>query len=211
MVEESFCYVRERREFGRQCFFVDESRITIDMRPDPELMRNFIPRDPVDKTVQKSSQMAFSDANTEEIPIATSGINHYEGGWPKDVNPLDEEQTYRFRKRIERDESYVSELNELLGPMKHYLNQNNVGNIYENFFVEMDGVYELSEFKAEIGQAFVEIRPENAAVSSLSFSMNGQTMAASYCNLGYQSKQINPCFSHIWDIGREKFFCKTTV
>lgn len=35
------------------------------------------------------------------------GMNHTEGGWPREVNPTDEEQTLRFRKKIEKDETYI--------------------------------------------------------------------------------------------------------
>jgi dynein intermediate chain 2 len=34
-------------------------------------------------------------------------MNHNEGGWPREVNPTDEEQTLRFRKKIEKDETYI--------------------------------------------------------------------------------------------------------
>lgn len=34
-------------------------------------------------------------------------MNHTEGGWPREVNPADEEQTLRFKKKIEKDEMYV--------------------------------------------------------------------------------------------------------
>lgn len=34
-------------------------------------------------------------------------MNHIEGGWPKDMNPADPEQTLRFRKKIEKDEKYI--------------------------------------------------------------------------------------------------------
>lgn len=36
----------------------------------------------------------------------TSGMNHTEGGWPKDVNIADEEQTKRYRRKVEKDEGY---------------------------------------------------------------------------------------------------------
>lgn len=35
------------------------------------------------------------------------GMNHTEGGWPREINPTDEEQTLRFKKKIEKDESYI--------------------------------------------------------------------------------------------------------
>lgn len=38
---------------------------------------------------------------------STSGINHIEGGWPKDINMNDPEATQRYRRKIEKDESYI--------------------------------------------------------------------------------------------------------
>lgn len=34
-------------------------------------------------------------------------MNHTEGGWPKDINPAEVEQTIRFRKKVEKDEHYI--------------------------------------------------------------------------------------------------------
>jgi len=34
-------------------------------------------------------------------------MNHTEGGWPKDINPAEVEQTIRYRKKIEKDEAYI--------------------------------------------------------------------------------------------------------
>ena len=38
----------------------------------------------------------------------SKGINHTEGGWPKDVNCLEAEQVVRYRKKVEKDISYVN-------------------------------------------------------------------------------------------------------
>ena len=35
-------------------------------------------------------------------------MNHTEGGWPKDINPAEVEQTIRFRKKVEKDENYIA-------------------------------------------------------------------------------------------------------
>lgn len=45
--------------------------------------------------------------------METRGINHVEGGWPKDVNPLELEQTIRFRKKVEKDENYINTIMQL--------------------------------------------------------------------------------------------------
>lgn len=52
-------------------------------------------------------------ANTERFEMETRGINHVEGGWPKDVNPLELEQTIRFRKKVEKDENYINAIMQL--------------------------------------------------------------------------------------------------
>lgn len=41
------------------------------------------------------------------------GVNHVEGGWPKDVNPQELEQTIRFRKKVEKDENYINAVMQL--------------------------------------------------------------------------------------------------
>jgi dynein intermediate chain 2 len=51
--------------------------------------------------------------NTERFETDTRGINHTEGGWPKDVNPQEIEQVMRFRKKVEKDEMYVNTIMQL--------------------------------------------------------------------------------------------------
>ncbi len=51
--------------------------------------------------------------NTERFESESCGINHVEGGWPKDVNPQEMEQTIRFRKKVEKDESYLNSILQL--------------------------------------------------------------------------------------------------
>lgn len=46
--------------------------------------------------------------NTERYETESRGMNHTEGGWPKDINPAEVEQTIRFRKKVEKDDAYIS-------------------------------------------------------------------------------------------------------
>lgn len=45
--------------------------------------------------------------------MESCGVNHVEGGWPKDVNPQELEQTIRFRKKVEKDENYINTVMQL--------------------------------------------------------------------------------------------------
>lgn len=58
--------------------------------------------------------MSFQ-VNTERFETDTRGINHTEGGWPKDVNPQEVEQVMRYRKKVEKDENYIYTLQGLAG------------------------------------------------------------------------------------------------
>lgn len=53
--------------------------------------------------------------NTERFETGSRGINHTEGGWPKDVNPQELEQVTRFRKKVEKDEVYIQTIQNLGG------------------------------------------------------------------------------------------------
>lgn len=58
--------------------------------------------------VQSRFHFLFVQLNTACFQSVSCGINHVEGGWPKDINPQDMEQTIRFRKKVEKDESYIN-------------------------------------------------------------------------------------------------------
>ena len=51
--------------------------------------------------------------NTERFETESRGINHVEGGWPKDINSAEVEQTIRFRKKVEKEDHYVNALQQL--------------------------------------------------------------------------------------------------
>lgn len=52
-------------------------------------------------------------AQTIGSQTKSSGMFHFEGGWPKEINPKDEEATGRFRRRLEKDEDWAPKLRNL--------------------------------------------------------------------------------------------------
>ncbi len=59
--------------------------------------------------------------NTERFETESRGINHVEGGWPKDINPAEIEQTTRFKKKVEKDDAYINVIQNL-GGVSRFLN-----------------------------------------------------------------------------------------
>ncbi|NXE14387.1 DNAI2 protein, partial [Lophotis ruficrista] len=145
-MELMYVYTRKRREFGRPCSFSDRpATVEVDIPPDPSMASAFVLRNPVDSAVQHTSDMSEHEVNTERVEVESRGVNHVEGGWPKDVNPQEVEQTARFRKKVEKDENYVNTIVHLGTLMEHCVKQNNAINIYEEYF----GEEEMAEVEDE--------------------------------------------------------------
>ena len=72
------------------------------------LWLNYIDRNPVHRCIQVSAERSLHDVNTFRAEYLSQGMNHFEGGWPKDINPAENDQTMRFRKKIEKDDAYIN-------------------------------------------------------------------------------------------------------
>lgn len=65
------------------------------------------PSPPFPTTTTTHSPALTLQVNTIRYEMENRGMNHSEGGWPKDINPAEVEQTIRFRKKMEKDEVYI--------------------------------------------------------------------------------------------------------
>ncbi|XP_065708628.1 dynein axonemal intermediate chain 2 [Patagioenas fasciata] len=203
-MEITYTYTRKRSEFGRHCNFTDwPARVTVDIPPDPSMADNFIPQDPVDVAIQHSYDMSEHEVNTERLRTESRGVNHTEGGWPRDINPQEPEQTTRFRKKLEKEENYINTIVHLGSLMEHCVRQNNTVNIYEEYF----GEEETAEVEDEPPSAKIinTIRDPNvpkrtAARISWQPGTSGK-LAVAYCSLEFQPNVEDMSLdSYIWDL-----------
>ena len=87
--------------------------------------------------------------NTMRAEFISQGMNHAEGGWPKEINPTENDQTMRFRKKIEKDEKYLNTAMGLCGVMESCIKQNNAIEIYEDYFSGVDEATDCEEPRAK--------------------------------------------------------------
>ncbi|XP_064538768.1 dynein intermediate chain 3, ciliary [Drosophila montana] len=137
MYQNQVVLTRERRRFGRQCVFEDRNELMVSVHPSSRLRLKYIMGNPQTRSVQLSAVMAFSEMETENATYDEHGMYHYEGGWPKEVNMNDEEQTVRHRKKVERDDAWGDEVKELIRTTMNTARQNNAINIYNHFFDDL--------------------------------------------------------------------------
>ncbi|NXW93880.1 DNAI2 protein, partial [Alopecoenas beccarii] len=203
-MEITYTYTRKRSEFGRHCNFTDwPARVTVDIPPDPSMADNFIPQDPVNVAIQHSYDMSEHEVNTERLQAESRGVNHTEGGWPRDINPQEQEQTARFRKKLEKEENYINTIMHLGTLMEHCVRQNNTINIYEEYF----GEEEMAEVEDEPPSAKIinVIRDPNIpkrTATRISWQPGtSEKLAVAYCSLEFQPNVEDMSLdSYIWDL-----------
>ncbi|NWX93388.1 DNAI2 protein, partial [Nothoprocta pentlandii] len=216
-MEIVYVYTKKRSDFGRPCNFSERAaEVAVDIAPDPGAAAAFVPRNPVDAHVQHASDMSEHEVNTERVEVETRGVNHTEGGWPKDVNPHELEQTIRFRKKVEKDENYINTITHLGTLMEHCIKQNNAINIYEDYF----GEEEMAEVEDEppsaktinviskLTSVFHVLLPKRdpnitkRTATHLSWHPDGcKKLAVAYSSLEFQQNMKDMSFdSYIWDL-----------
>nr|XP_048302125.1 dynein axonemal intermediate chain 2 isoform X2 [Myodes glareolus] len=203
-MEIVYVYVKKRSEFGKQCNFSDrQAELNIDIPPNPELSSLYVERNPVDTGIQCSASMSEHEANTERFEMESCGVNHIEGGWPKDVNPQELEQTIRFRKKVEKDENYINAVMQLGSIMEHCIKQNNAIDIYEEYFDDEEGVEVTEEApSAKTINVFRDPQEIKRTATHLSWHPDGnKKLAVAYSCLNFQRAPVGMSHeSYIWDL-----------
>ncbi|XP_034439463.1 dynein intermediate chain 2, axonemal-like [Hippoglossus hippoglossus] len=197
-------YTKLRGELGRQCLFSDRpAELLVDVLPEPSLGQEFILKTPREQAQQVGRDMSEHQVNTERFESNSCGINHVEGGWPKDVNPEEMEQTIRFRKKVEKDESYINSVLQLASVMEHCIRQNNAVDIYQEYLEdeeEEEGIQEPPSAKTI--NVFRDPNEVKRTITGLSWHPDsGRKLAAAYSCLEFQKTSKDMSLdSYIWDI-----------
>lgn len=110
MNDLQYIYQKERRNFGKQCLFSDKKFLMVSIPSNHDEFNDYILRNPISEGTQLGRQFALSEVNTMSTTTESKGILHTEGGWPKDVNYQDSEQTLRYRRKLEKDDSYITQV-----------------------------------------------------------------------------------------------------
>ena len=134
-------YLKERKEFGRAATHLTST--------DPEglgefesnetLISGYAERNRVTLNMEAIPELSEHWVEPEMVAYTNHGMNHMEGGWPKDLDYTEKEQTLRYRKKVEKDEDYLRQVRDLVDVVDSSLMQNVAIDIYENYFTSAEG------------------------------------------------------------------------
>nr|XP_034190181.1 dynein intermediate chain 2, axonemal isoform X1 [Osmia lignaria] len=197
----NYTYTKKRQQFGKQCNFSNYQKVEADIKPHSEYMNNYIRVDPSTQGTQCGKIYSLHEVNTNTAKFKSSGMYHSEGGWPKDLNVKDTEQTVRYKRKIEKDELYIHTMLQLLPPMEQCVLQNNACNIYEQYFSYMKPTSLVQRAYSRTVNVYRDVLPIKRRVTHLSWSPDqGNRFAASYCTNNFRTGVNDKPLSYIWDV-----------
>ncbi|CAG5025617.1 unnamed protein product [Parnassius apollo] len=199
--EITYEYTKRRREFGKQTLFEDHGpEMCVSIPCNPNYYKNYILRNPVHVAIQNTSTMSEHWVNSVRAEYTNSGINHIEGGWPKDINMNDPEATQRYRRKIEKDDAYIHAVMHLGHSMEHNILQNNAVDMYQIYYSELPRIPPVEKSSCHTVNVYREPgirRP----VRSLSWQTDGGArLAAAHADVEFMRNNRTLQLSYIWDI-----------
>ncbi|CAK9822996.1 Dynein axonemal intermediate chain 2 [Anthophora retusa] len=195
-------YVKTRAEFGKQCIFdTFGPNLDVNIQPNPNDMNDYIKRTHCHVGVQHSKQLALHEIQTITTTKKNSGMYHFEGGWPKEINPRDEETVARFRRRIEKDDSWAPKLRGLFEDMEDSVLQNASVNIYEQYFDDMIPTPLVQPLGLRTANVYTDPETPKRPVTNISWSPDsGSRIAVCYCFLDYGRLPDYSKRMYIWQV-----------
>ncbi|CAH1182226.1 unnamed protein product [Phyllotreta striolata] len=202
-MEISYQYQKKRSDFGRQPLFSDKGPDLVDHYPsNRKIHKEFILKDPVSRSTQLAPVYAEHYLNTMSTIFKNTVCNHAEGGWPKDVNCFDEEQTKRYRRKIEKEDNYHHICMQLFKNMESCVLQNNAINIYQEYFEDLPQCPMIEKNSARTVNVYQDQTSPVRPVNHISWSPDNQTkFVVSHCNLAFQAIILKQSAnSYIWEV-----------
>lgn len=211
-MEIVYVYQKQRKDFGRHGEFTElDADVVCDIQPDDALAADFIDRNPRGSGCHCVPELSESEVNTERTLLKSQGTNHAEGGWPKDIDPAEQDQKDRYTKKVMRDEDFARTVKQLADRVDHIGKQNNAVDIYQDYFA---GEYIDHSSEPPTAKTLSVFRDPAAPLSNIKRTashiswqpQDGKKIAVAYCVLQFQRMPEGMSLSsYVWDISNPNF------
>jgi len=204
-MEITTLYQKERAQFGRpvNAFMPTEPQLIDEFPPEKELTGTYIERNPSLLDVQAIPEMSEHEVNTERFSYLSIGTLHTQGGWPKDIDPTEKDQTARYKKKVEKDEDYIRQVKNLADACEQSLMQNYAIDIYQDYFSGEYADHSSEPPSAKTLTVFKDPSEIKRTVADVSwYPDGGRKIAAAFSIMQFQDWRMEEMSlkSYIWDI-----------
>jgi len=203
----SIVYLKKRKAFGRATthLIITEPEPLGEFETNETLIASYPERTRVLLNVQAVPERSEHWVDPEHVDYQSHGMNHMEGGWPKDIDYTEKDQTARYRKKVEKDEEYLRQIKGLADGLEASLMQNNAVDIYENYF-EADGATDTTSNEAPSAKTLAAFKDpseiKRTACRISWFPDGGRKIAVAFSIMQFQDWRIERAShaSYIWDV-----------
>lgn len=101
--------------------------------PDLKLRAEFMQPDAYETEISNVPSLSEHGTNTLHTSTLSTGMLHAEGGWPRDVDPQQEEHTSRYKRKAEKDEAFLRAVAQLESSLLPVIRQNAAIDIYDAY------------------------------------------------------------------------------
>mmetsp|Transcript_88772 Transcript_88772/g.250040 ORF Transcript_88772/g.250040 Transcript_88772/m.250040 type:complete len:571 (-) Transcript_88772:220-1932(-) len=204
MNEYDYIYMKKRKDFGRWCNFDDvDPKIHGQVDKCPEKGDMFVEQTILNLTVDNIPAFSEHSVNTARVQTRNRAMLHIEGGWPKEIDYSEAQDTLKWRKRLEKDPSFVAAVRQLTKQTTMCLEQNNTIDLFEHYFHEEDPEHLPENLTMKTVALFKDPSDEKRSVTKIGWHPEGvpTKIVCSYSNLRFQRMTDEmPMASFIWDI-----------
>uniref|UniRef100_A0A0G4FR99 Dynein intermediate chain n=1 Tax=Chromera velia CCMP2878 TaxID=1169474 RepID=A0A0G4FR99_9ALVE len=205
MNEYYYMYTKCRKDFGKHCNFEDlKEQSLADLVPMPQIRETYIEQDPVHFSSDNIPKKSEHEVNTQRVSTRSQGMKHTEGGWPKEVDANEHQETSKWRRKVDKDPNFLDAVKVLTSESLHYLQQNNTIAIFEEYFtdgavaptsIENLSTRTLSVFKDQVDDC-------RRTATRVCWNPDGpQKIAVAYSITRFQKIPDGmPTMSFLWDV-----------
>mmetsp|Transcript_27229 Transcript_27229/g.69188 ORF Transcript_27229/g.69188 Transcript_27229/m.69188 type:complete len:565 (-) Transcript_27229:474-2168(-) len=204
-MEITTAYQKERKEFGRPVVTFAPSEVFLleEVDHSDELFRSHIERNPTVLEVNAKPNMSLQEVNTESFKYIALGMAHLEGGWPKDIDPTENEQKVRYKKKVEKDDDYIRQVKALGDAVESDIKMNYAIDIYQEYFAGEYADHSSEPPSAKTLSVFKDPEMIKRTVTNISwYPDGGKKLAVAFSIMQFQDYRMEQMSlnSYIWDV-----------
>jgi len=203
MNEYEHIYMKKRKEFGRYCNFEDvEPKILGQVERHPQSSDMYVEQTILNLVVDNISEFSEHAVNTARVQTKTRPMRHTEGGWPKEIDAMEMQDTLKWRKRLEKDPTFTTAVRQLTKQTVMCLEQNVAIDLFEHYFHMEEPEHLPENLTMKTIALFKDPADEKRSVTKIGWHPEGPTkIVGSYSNLRFQRMTDEmPMASFVWDI-----------
>lgn len=203
MNEYEYIYMKKRKDFGRHCQFEDvDAQVHAQIESNSVSGNMYIERTIINAVLDNIPEFSEHSVNTARVQMQNQIMMHIEGGWPKEVDYMEAQDTLKFKKRLEKDPSYVQAVRELTKRTKECLEQNNTIDLFELYFESQEPEHQPEALTVKTTALFKDPAEEPRNITKICWNPEGPTkFIGSYSTLKFQRMTEDMAMaSFVWDV-----------